>query len=252
MLQIVGARGLLGQAVVAAAHRQQIPYIDICHGDICDWTPLSSYGAVINCAGIVPQRSATAVQLMHANVVGPWHLAETCDDHGLRLVHISTDCVFAGPGPHAENDPSDATSPYARSKLAGEIIHGAHLTVRTSFVGEGRWPGHGLVDTLRYGTPIKASANLLWSGHTVWTVANILVQLALRPQITGLLHIPGEFQTRATLVDRLQAHLETTAPVTYDDTFVADRRLISTRWDQACPDLTPPPFAEQLIPWGHL
>lgn len=252
MIQILGSRGMLGQAVVAAAIKHGIPFDDSFDGDICEWGIKPWVLAVINCAGLVPQRNESASNLMHSNAEGPWHVAEQCDDTDTRLIHISTDCVFQGPGPHAEDNLPDATSPYARSKLAGEITYGAHLTVRTSFVGEGLRPGHGLVDTLRYGTPVKASKYLLWSGHTVWTVANILVQLALRPTITGLLHIPGEFQSRAQLVDRLQARLGTTAPVTYDDSFIADRRLISKRWAHDCPDLTPPSFDHQLETWGHV
>lgn len=262
MIQILGSGGLLGQAVVATAIKyamphNAVPYNGSDNKDICKWSPDPLASVVINCAGAIPQRTEIAAAMMHVNAEGPWHLAAVCNHYNLRLIHVSTDCVFQGPGPHAEDDLPDATSVYALSKRAGEITQTPHLTVRTSFVGERvcpayLWPGYHLVERLKQGLPITASDNLLWSGHTVWTVANILMQLALRPEITGLLHIPGEFQSRAELVDRLQARLGTTAPVTRDDSFIADRRLMSKRWATDCPDLTPPPFDHQLETWGHI
>lgn len=80
-----------------------------------------------------------------ANVEGPERLAEICQARGFRLVHVSTDYVFAGDGsrPYREDDPPAPSSEYGRTKLEGERRVLGHcpsaLVVRTSWVfGRGR------------------------------------------------------------------------------------------------------------------
>lgn len=243
-IHIIGVHGMLGHAVRESAIRHNIRAINT-HADIRTIIPEQVFApTVINCAGIVKDRvDKTDSDMMDVNTTGPHRLAWACDQAHARLIHVSTDCIFIGPGPHDEDGVPDAKDIYAFSKRSGEIIRSAHLTIRTSFVG---FSQRGLIAQLLRGDTIRASHNLLWTGHTARAVADILIALAMRPQIMGLLHIPGETQSRAALVQRLQAHLGTSAPVVIDDTFYADRRLISRRWESECGDIPLLPFAVQL------
>jgi dTDP-4-dehydrorhamnose reductase len=79
------------------------------------------------------------------NALGPEHLAEVCRELGALLVHVSTDYVFAGTSqrPYTEQDRTDPSSTYGRSKLEGEErvlrVAPGSLVVRTSWVfGRGR------------------------------------------------------------------------------------------------------------------
>ena len=79
------------------------------------------------------------------NAVAPAVLANACAEAGARLVHVSTDYVFAGDGnrPYREDDPTGPRSAYGRTKLAGEqaVLAASEefLVVRTSWVfGKGR------------------------------------------------------------------------------------------------------------------
>ncbi len=79
------------------------------------------------------------------NVLAPEVLAEACVKHGVRLVHVSTDYVFAGDSetPYTEEDAPAPRSGYGRTKLAGEqavlSLCPNSLIVRTSWVfGRGR------------------------------------------------------------------------------------------------------------------
>jgi len=72
------------------------------------------------------------------NAEAPGAIAAACAARGIRLVHYSTDYVFAGDArrPYAEDDAPAPVNVYGASKLAGErAIQSAdprHLIVRTS------------------------------------------------------------------------------------------------------------------------
>lgn len=241
-IQVFGPSGTLGQAVVKAIARRGHVWEDN-HADLTIVMPGHIHApVVINCAGLVKQRQYRNSRFMLVNAFGPQHLAEACDVAKARLIHVSTDCVFSRKGPHCECDAPDSADSYARSKLAGEIYHAPHLTIRTSFVGFGV---RGLLADLSTLPTVRASNRLLWSGHTVDTIADVLVTLAERNDITGLLHVPGEFQSRYQLCQRLMARYSLPTKLIQDDEFLSDRRLISDRW-AALGVMELPSFGAQL------
>ena len=80
--------------------------------------------AVINCAAHT-NVDACEVQVDSAfriNAIGPRNLAIATSETGARLVHISTDYVFAGDGdrPYTEFDTPAPKAMYGKTKLAGE------------------------------------------------------------------------------------------------------------------------------------
>lgn len=75
------------------------------------------------------------------NAAGPALLATACAKTGARLVHVSTDYVFAGDAdrPYDVDDQTAPRSAYGRTKLAGEqavreILPDASHVVRTAWV----------------------------------------------------------------------------------------------------------------------
>lgn len=75
-----------------------------------------------------------------ANTTAPAHLAIAAEAAGARLVHVSTDYVFAGDAtaPYEVDAPTNPRSAYGRTKLAGEqavLAAGPHsYVVRTAWV----------------------------------------------------------------------------------------------------------------------
>lgn len=236
MLQVIAHKGMLGSAVMREIRKRKLPYIP--HDTDLEVVNVSHIkgDVVINCGGIVKQNHVSAAKMMEINAVGPHRLADACWLSQARLIQVSTDCVFGdlptgGYGPFSEGArPRPGQDLYARSKLAGEV-YGTHLTVRTSFVGFGK---RGLLHDLQLKDAVRASRNMLWSGHTVDTIAWALVELALRINNIkgGILHIPGEFQNRVELCQRLKLRWDLEAEIIEDNSFDTDRRLVSLYWEK--------------------
>lgn len=242
MIQVIGGTGMLGSELVKYARQMGVQvedsYIDIVAVEkdqiVCQ--------TVINCSGVAP--SGDREKLVQVNQIGPKRVAQCCEEIGARLIHVSSDAVFNRSGPHPESHYCDPSSLYGRTKMSGETKTPPHLTIRTSFIGFGR---RGIItQLLGSDEKIPASGRFLWSGHTAFTIARVLLTLSDRPDITGLLHVPGEFQSRleltALLAEKFGCNVER---VVKDDSYVADRRLVSTRW-RALELPALPKFEEQV------
>jgi dTDP-4-dehydrorhamnose reductase len=97
---------------------------------------------VINAAAYtaVDPAEADEAGATRGNVTGPRNLAAATSRTGARLVHVSTDYVFAGDAdsPYDEDSPTAPRSVYGRTKRAGELAvleqHPGAYVVRTAWV----------------------------------------------------------------------------------------------------------------------
>ena len=152
---VTGCNGQLGRAVRAAAEERGLPGFDYCDIDEFDLSEpgdydkydWSLYGAVINCGAYTAVDAAEAPEgrraCWAANAAGPALMARTCAEHGIALVHVSSDYVFDGTREnHPEGEPLSPLSVYGQSKAAGDLaVSGCprHYIVRSSWViGDGR------------------------------------------------------------------------------------------------------------------
>ncbi|WP_249938418.1 dTDP-4-dehydrorhamnose reductase [Streptomyces mirabilis] len=147
---VTGARGLLGQDVLAelaADPDAAVTGLGRDQLDITDPTAVraavTGHGVVVNCGAWTDvdgaeraEAAATAV-----NGAGVRHLARACADSGALLLHISTDYVFPGDArrPYPEDAPTGPVNAYGRSKLAGEravaeLLPGTGYIVRTAWL----------------------------------------------------------------------------------------------------------------------
>jgi len=134
---------------------------------------------IINCAGVRPGTRNDA-EMAFVNGVLPHLLAQT----GVRMVHMSTDCVYSGRSAPSRDHP-DPVDLYGRSKLAGESLAPHVLNVRGSFIG----PRHGFLRWLLDAEgEVPGWENAWWNGTYVDTMAEALVALALT-NLTGVLHV---------------------------------------------------------------
>lgn len=157
---IAGCRGQLGHALgrhlAADPNCRVLAAVDLPEFDVADPGTVEKlfdgFGAeppdvLVNAAAFTHvdrcEREPEAAE--RGNVQAPGLLAEACAKRGIRMVHVSTDYVFAGdsPTPYTEEDSPAPRTVYGRTKLEGEErVRAASpdfLIVRTSWVfGRGR------------------------------------------------------------------------------------------------------------------
>jgi dTDP-4-dehydrorhamnose reductase len=195
----VAATAMAAGHDVGARERSRLDITD--PGAVDEELAAEPWDVVVNCAAWTDVDGAeeNEEQATLVNGEGPANLARACAANGIRLVHVSTDYVFAGDkdGPYLESDPTGPRSAYGRSKLAGEeavTASGAeHAIVRTSWLyGAG---GTNFVDTMLKLGGERDSVSVVDDqlGRPTWTgdLAPALVALAVAPA-TGLFHAAGE------------------------------------------------------------
>ena len=159
---VTGSRGQLGNAVRDYAEAHGLVGFDYCDIDSFDFSDPAAYssidwtlyGTVINCGAFTAVDKAETPEgrrvCWAANATGPALLARTCTEHGITLVHISSDYVFDGTAePHTEDEALSPLSVYGQSKAAGDLaVEGCprHYILRSSWV-IGR--GHNFVKTMK-------------------------------------------------------------------------------------------------------
>ncbi len=148
---------------------------------------------LLNCIGVIKQvdDARLPIRLIELNSLLPHRLAELCSQNGCRLIHFSTDCVFAGDrGNYLEADAPDASDLYGRSKALGEVDYDNHLTLRTSLIGHELRAGVSLIDWfLKQKGVVKGYANAVFSGVPTVFLAEVLDRYILSSEIKGLFHL---------------------------------------------------------------
>jgi dTDP-4-dehydrorhamnose reductase len=211
---VTGAGGMLGADLVTAlaARGEPVTGLDRAALDVtnasatADAVAAARPGVVVNCAAwtAVDDAEAAEDRAMAVNRDGPANLAAACAAAGSRLVHVSTDYVFAGDAarPYAEDDLPAPRTAYGRTKLAGERavldrlpeagyvlrtawLYGAHGPnfVRTMIRLEAQRPAVDVVDDQK--------------GQPTWTadVAGQIIALVEAGARPGIYHATSAGQT---------------------------------------------------------
>ncbi len=148
---VTGAGGMLGQDMVTCLERGGETALALTRADL-DITDQAAVTAavlgcrpsiVVNCAAwtAVDEAEAHEDEAFEVNGRGARVVAAACAASGARLIHISTDYVFAGDAcrPYAEHDRRRPRTAYGRTKLAGEqavaeLLPSSGYIVRTAWL----------------------------------------------------------------------------------------------------------------------
>ena len=145
---VTGAGGQLGHALPQALGGHEVQALTHTQLDISQLSAVRSVlertepALVINAAAYnnVDGAEGDPVAAYCGNALGPRNLALVTAAHGVPLLHVSTDYVFAGTNtrPYHEFDRTNPQSVYGESKLAGEeavkAFNPRHYIVRTAWL----------------------------------------------------------------------------------------------------------------------
>lgn len=193
---------------------------------------------VVNCVGLVKQLAEADDPLaaIPINALLPHRLARLCAVAGARLIHVSTDCVFAGTrGLYREADRPDATDLYGRSKLMGEVDYPHAITLRTSIIGHELDSAHGLVGWfLAQQGAVRGFTRAVFSGLPTVELARVMRdQVIPHPELHGLYHVSADPIAKFDLLTLVAAAYGRQIAITPDEKLVIDRSLDSARFRQA-------------------
>jgi dTDP-4-dehydrorhamnose reductase len=190
---------------------------------------------VVNCVGAVKQAEAgqRPIPAIRINSLFPHELAAACRDASIRLIQISTDCVFSGErGRYSEQDVPDATDLYGRSKLLGEVSGDGLLTLRTSLIGRELRSSLGLLEWLisNRGGSVRGFSRAVFSGLTTIALAEeIGALLEEHPGLEGVWHLAAEPIDKFELLSMLDRKLALGIEIVPDPSVIVDRSLDSSR-----------------------
>ena len=196
--------------------------------------------AVVNAVGIVKQRDEAkqAITSIQINALFPHQLADLCIQRGVRVIQISTDCVFSGlRGHYTEIDVPDPVDLYGRTKLLGELNRSGCLTLRTSIIGWQLNTFSSLLSwfALQRNKHIKGYHKAIYSGFSTNVMAQLIGDiLQTRPDLSGLYQVASEPISKYDLLVRLQDILGwDDIVIDSDDQFFCDRSLSGLHFSTA-------------------
>lgn len=194
--------------------------------------------AVINCVGLVKQLADAddPLQAIPINSLLPHRLSRLCELSGARLVHMSTDCVFAGDrGGYRESDPSDAKDLYGRSKFLGETAYPHTITLRTSIIGHELQSAQGLVGWfLSQQERCNGYTRAIFSGLPTVALAQVVRDIVIpRTGLSGVYHVAAQPISKYDLLKLIAKVYGKTIEITPSDQLVIDRSLNADRFRDA-------------------
>ncbi len=200
---------------------------------------------VVNCVGIIKQQSNAEdpLQVLPINALFPHRLARLCALSGVRVIHVSTDCVFTGrDGRYTEESVSDAEDLYGKSKYIGELHdYDSAVTLRTSIIGHELNSKLALIDWfLAQEGRTKGYAQAIFSGLPTIELANVIRDHVLtRPDLTGLYHVAAEPISKLDLLRQVALEYGKSIEITEDHQVRIDRSLQARRFGQATGYIAP-------------
>lgn len=193
---------------------------------------------VINCIGLTKHHKEADDPLLALplNALLPHRMADLCAVAGARLIHVSTDCVYAGTrGNYAEVDVPDAGDTYGKSKHLGEVDYPHAITLRTSTIGHELQSKYGLLDWfLSQEGRCKGYNRAVFSGLPTVTFAQIVRDVVIpRRELSGLYHVAAKPIAKLDLLKMIANVYGKTIDIVPDDTLVIDRSLDAKRFQLA-------------------
>ena len=156
---------------------------------------------VINCAGMSDKEECeqNEVEAYKVNAIGARNLAIATRAHNAKIIHISTDDVFAfhSGGKYNEFDAALPKKVFGKSKIAGEKfireLNPKHLIVRSSWVygkGKGDYVSY-VLNQAKKNEPFTASKDVISTPTNCKTLAEFIIHIMDKDEY-GIYHASDE------------------------------------------------------------
>ena len=193
---------------------------------------------VVNCIGLTKHHKEADDPLLALplNALLPHRMADLCAVAGARLIHVSTDCVFAGTkGNYVEGDAPDAGDVYGKSKHLGEVDYPHAITLRTSTIGHELQSAYGLLEWfLSQQGSCKGFNRAIFSGLPNTVFSQVVRDVVIpRPDLHGVYHVGAEPIGKYELLKLIANVYDKQIDIVRDDEFSIDRSLNSARFGHA-------------------
>jgi dTDP-4-dehydrorhamnose reductase len=191
---------------------------------------------IFNAVGIIKQlpSSKDVIKTLTINSIFPHRLAEIAEKTSARLINISTDCVFDGKkGNYREEDISNATDVYGKSKNLGEVTGKNCLTLRTSIIGRELTTMHSLVEWFlsNRGKKVKGYVKAIYTGFPTIVLADIIADLIENHEnLSGLYHVSAEPINKFELLKLINEAYGAEIEIEPFEDFEIDRSLDSAKF----------------------
>jgi len=206
---------------------------------------------VINCIGLIKQQGHLARDPLFSislNAMLPHRISMLCRAAKIRMIHISTDCVFSGKrGCYTEADQSDAEDLYGRTKFLGEVYYPHCVTLRTSIIGRELKTHLGLVEWfLRQSGSIQGFKRAIYTGFTTDEISRIILNHVIpNPELSGLYQVSSEPISKFDLLGIARQVYQKDIEILPNEEFFCDRSLDSSRF-RAITGYRPPSWSEMI------
>jgi len=193
---------------------------------------------LINCIGVIKQRDKVenALNMIHINSLLPHILNHICNKNRIKLIHLSTDCIFSGTkGNYQELDNPDPIDEYGESKLLGEIKKGNALTIRTSFIGPELFNKKSLFEWVKSqkNGEIDGFENAIYSGLTTLEFSRIIKNIIENHQdMNGIWHISSSPISKFDLIKMINKKFNLKIKINRNSSFQCDRSLNCSKFEE--------------------
>ncbi|MDK2587406.1 SDR family oxidoreductase [Romboutsia sedimentorum] len=250
---VFGATGMAGHMVTMYLSNIKDKYnvFNVCHKNklnensiLCDISDIDAVNeiiqninpnVIINCIGVLNKMAEKDIKnTVYVNTFFPRVLARIGEIKNIKIIHLSTDCVFSGlKGNYNEQSFKDEEGIYGLSKNLGEIEGKNCLTIRTSIIGPELKNGSGLFNWFMHqkGT-INGFSNVFWSGVTTLELSKV-IDKAIDLNIEGIYNIsPGDKISKYDLLNIIKYEFKIDdIIIEKNNTIVCDKSLRTIKKD---------------------
>lgn len=252
---VLGENGMLGSELLNQINTKKLPFIST-HHSIPENSPnqISSNSIkfdavtskiesifdlhndithVINCIGVVKQslRAKDLGYMYEVNSEFPKKLGLVAREREIKVIHLSTDCVFSGTkGNYVEENETDAMDHYGLSKIGGEgTTEYNTMVIRTSMIGlENSSVKKGLLEWFlsMQGKRVLGYNHVFFSGLTTRRLSREILDLIIKDKITsGIWHIASERISKLALLEEIKRRFDLAIQIEPVDAPRLDRSL---------------------------